>query len=195
MNKETEKLVKAFGFLYPEEAELLEETARDLKKDAVVVNIGAGAGTSALAIIEQRNDLAKTTYTIDLRDDDNPFGGHMNERNAFRNAGMLELLPNQIKGDSKKIGKEWSGQKVDLLIIDGDHSTEGCLGDIKSWEPNLKSTALVLIHDYQAEKWPAVKNVVDKIIKEDARYTKIKVVGTYILIKYNARSKKKTAEK
>ena len=152
MKEHTKNLVNAFGFLKIEEAELLMQTAEKLKVNAMVVNIGAGVGTSALAVIEQRPDLAKLVFTIDARDDDNPFGGLLNERNAFRNANMTNLLPNQIKSDSSTAGLAWEKGNIDLLIIDADHTYEGVVKDINAWIPHLVINGFVAFHDYNNKK-------------------------------------------
>lgn len=170
MKPKTEYLVKAFGFLYMEEAELLMKTADKLGIDAVVVNIGAGVGTSALAIIEQRPDLAKAFYTIDMRNDDNPFGGLLNERNAFNNAGMTHMLPVQINSDSSTAGLKWDKGEVDFLIIDADHTYDGLVKDINAWVPLLAVGGFVAFHDYERDVWPDVKMAVDEFVATNPEY-------------------------
>ena len=62
MKPKTESLVNAFGFLYMEEAELLMNTADKLREGAVVINIGAGAGTSALAVRAKTRSFQDISY-------------------------------------------------------------------------------------------------------------------------------------
>ena len=186
MDKAALHIGHAFGYLTDDEIALLQRVAASLPKGAVVVNIGAGVGTSALAVIEERNNLAKTFYTIDNREHHH-FGGLQNERNAFKVAEMTQLLPQQIKGDSKQIGKEWKGASVDFLIIDGDHTYDGCHGDMKAWEPHLKEGALVAIHDYSdAYKFhtPEVFPAVNDRMKQTKKYKRIELVYTMLLLKY-----------
>lgn len=60
----------------------------------------------------------------------------------------------------------------DLIHIDGDHSYEGCLNDLKlSWEL-LDSKGIVIVHDYDASQ---VRKAVSDFCKEVNR--------TYIVIK------------
>lgn len=152
------ELCYAFGFLYPAEVIAMQTIARALPKEAVVVNIGAGAGTSALAILEARPDLTSRFWTVDISPS-GPYGGLENERNAFDGAGMV--APNQILGDSKDIGVTWTMGEIDLLFIDGDHSYDGCMGDIVSWIDKIKPGGYVLIHDYDRDVWPEVKRASD----------------------------------
>jgi predicted O-methyltransferase YrrM len=183
MKPKTENLVNAFGFLYMEEAELLMYIADKLKQNAVVVNVGAGVGTSSLAIIEQRPDLAKTFYTVDIRDDDNPFGGLLNERNAFHNAKMDNLLPAQIKGDSSTVGMQWDKGEIDLLIIDAEHLYDGVVKDINAWTPHLAVDGFLAFHDYERDKWPDVKTAVDEFVSTNPEYVLEKHVMTMIIYK------------
>jgi len=38
--------------------------------------------------------------------------------------------------------------EIDLLFIDGDHSYEGCLADLKCWYSRVKPGAKIVLHDY-----------------------------------------------
>lgn len=183
MKEKTKKLVEAFGFLKMDEAQLLMDVADSLATGSIVVNVGAGAGTSALAIIEQRPDLAVTFYTVDIRDDDNPFGGMLNELHAFQNAKMEHLLPNQIKGDSSSIGRSWGERKIDFLIIDADHTAAGLMLDMEAWLPHLAIGGFVAFHDYHTAKWPDVYDVIEDTIMKDAGYEYVEVRDTMILFR------------
>lgn len=187
LTKNAKDLVNAFGYLFPEEAELLQKYAKNLPEKAVCVNIGAGTGTSAVCVLEIRPDLTETFYTIDIRNNNNPFGGLLNERNAFDKYKMV--YPNQIHSDSKDAGKSWRKRKVDLLIIDGDHSTEGASGDILSWKGNLKKGAIVFVHDYEQTKWKAVKEVVDELMFDSNDFEFLEQKITYVVFKYVGKGK------
>lgn len=155
----TTKLSDWLQYIYAEEVDLLQETAMKLPPNALSLNIGAGAGTTSLAVAEARPDV--TIYSVDISPG-GPLGGLEGERNAFDGAGIKH--PNQILGDSKKIGKEWQGDKFDMILIDGDHNEPGIRGDIEAWMPHLKPGGYVVFHDYTQPMWPAVKQVVDELI-------------------------------
>lgn len=121
----------------------------------VIVNIGAGSGTSGLAFAEARPDA--TVYTVDISPS-SPFGGLENERNAFKETGLK--LPLQILGDSKQVGKSWVRGPVNLVFVDGDHSLAGCQGDIEAWREHILPGGLILLHDYTRAEWPDVWAVV-----------------------------------
>lgn len=188
LTKNALDLVNAFGFISKEEGELLQKYALKLPPKAVCVNIGAGVGTSAVCVLEIRPDLTETFYTVDIRNDDNPFGGLLNERNAFDKYEMP--YPNQIHGDSKHIGKIWDKRKIDLLVIDGDHSLGGATGDILSWKPNLKKGALVFVHDYANKTWKDVVSAVDEHMLKNDEFELLEQKETYIIFKYIGKRKK-----
>lgn len=142
----------AFGFLTEGELALLEQLARQLPEEPVIVNIGAGAGTSGLTFFEARPDAI--LYTVDKQDESHPEGSLEGERNAFGQAGLGHLLGygwHQIHGDSVEVGNDWDfngNPVVDLVFIDGWHEYRGCAGDINAWLPRLCNDGIVAIHDY-----------------------------------------------
>lgn len=149
------KLAETLGYLTVDEVDFLKELARDLPEAPVIVNIGAGAGTSGLSLREARPDAA--LYTIDISPD-GPLGGLEGERNAFDKTHYD--YPVQILGDSKEV--EWD-EPIDLLFIDGCHSDECIRGDINNFCPH---TDLVAIHDYENTKWDEVKPAVDELLAD-----------------------------
>jgi hypothetical protein len=188
LTKHTQELVDAFGFLYQEEAELLQMHSELIPENGVCVNIGAGVGTSSLAVLEKRPNLTSTFYTVDITCGGSPYGGLGNERNAFDKAGME--YPKQICGDSKEIGKNWTLGKVDFLIIDGDHSEKGIRGDISAWEPHLKKNSIVFVHDYHSVNWKDVHKVVDELMLNNDKYKLLDQVKTYISFVYTGEQEK-----
>lgn len=150
-------LAQAFGMQTPAETFTLRTLAWSLPENPVIINIGAGTGTSSLAFAESRPDASITTIDVSLG---GPLGGLENEVNAFRPTGLK--MPAQRLGDSKQAGLSWNGPKADLILIDGDHSYEGCFGDICAWRDHVKPGGLLALHDYERDVWPDVKKVVDE---------------------------------
>ena len=154
------ELIDALEYLSTKEALFLQLLARSIEKRVpVIVNIGAGAGTSGLSFREARPDA--DLYTIDIRPD-GPLGGLKGERNAFDLANCK--YPTQILGDSKEVAKTWN-KDIDLLFIDGDHSELGIRGDIKGWLPHVVKNGIIAIHDYEGSKWAMVKKVTDDLMQ------------------------------
>lgn len=156
--KEAKKLSKAFGYLYQDEVEALYSLALELEGTPVIVNIGAGVGTSGLAFAEAQPDAER--YTIDICKSA-PTGGLENERNAFRKIDIP--LPTQILGASHEVAADWQGE-IDLVFIDGDHSDAGVRGDINGWLPHIKKGGVIAFHDYESRNWQQVKDVIDELL-------------------------------
>lgn len=161
MKTAAHELSEAFGFLLPGEVDALRALANLVPEDGVMVNIGAGAGTSSLTIAEVRPNAKR--YTVDISTG-GPLGGMENERNAFQKAPGLPL-PVQLLGDSKQVGHDWIGEKIDFLFVDGDHSPEGIEGDIANWIAHMKDGGIMAFHDYGSNNWPAVETTVDRAME------------------------------
>lgn len=154
-------------YLTREEVNALKELVLLLPDNPVVVNIGAGSGTSALAFLEARTDLS--LYTIDIQEESSPLGCLEGERNAVMASGVdYQGRWFQICGDSKEVGYEWQEGEVDMVFIDGDHSYEGCSGDIKAWKPHIRYKGIMALHDYQKpadnKPHPGVDQAVDELL-------------------------------
>ena len=178
MSHTSKTLREAFHYLYPNELPALKQLAKQLPKDPSVVNIGAGAGTSGLAFLESRKDLY--LVTVDIQKEDSPFGCLTAEEKVIKEAGLWkDGRSEQVHGDSKVVGRDWSKSsypQVDMVFIDGDHSYEGCKGDILAWLPNIKSGGFLAVHDYKKNQvlpnqngphpkaWPGVDQAVDELL-------------------------------
>jgi predicted O-methyltransferase YrrM len=161
MTSKAQLVREAFGFLYPGELDALRELANGCNR---IVNIGAGAGTSGLALREGAGNDAQI-WTIDICAG-GPTGGLENERNAFDRPGEDWKLPEQILGDSKEIGESWQNGQVDFVFIDGDHSYLGCRGDILAWMKRVRSGGVIALHDYAQSPWGDVVRATDELLGE-----------------------------
>lgn len=159
------------------EIDLLTQLARRLPADPVVINIGAGAGTSGLTFLSARPDL--WLYTIDITYEINLYGGIENEQGILRAAGLLDFTRYAaIHGDSVAVGQRWERGPVDLVFVDGDHTYAGARGDIESWWPHLKPGGLMAIHDYKkreafALKFPEIPITDDLVATEIKPYPEV----------------------
>jgi predicted O-methyltransferase YrrM len=198
MTENAVALRDAFGFLYVDELPFLQRLAAQCPPHPVFVNIGAGAGTSALTLVEARADAL--LFTVDIQFEGSPHGSLEGEQNAFRNAGLIGLLNRvwfQVHGDSKLVGQHWLTSEwdfppperrfpLDLVFIDGDHSYEGCAGDIRVWTPLIRPNGILVIHDYdnhrkQAAVWPGVNDAVEQLcLEHPEQYQLIGQVDTMI---------------
>jgi tRNA A58 N-methylase Trm61 len=153
-------LVKWQGYLTLNEVSALQQYSAAISTylKPVIVNIGAGAGTSTIALASGNNNA--TIFSVDIRADELEM--FTNEHLRMKEVGE-EISDRVIRiwGDSKKVGYAFP-YKVDLVFIDGDHSYDGILGDIGAWSKNIWPGGIICFHDYGSNNWPSVKNVVDK---------------------------------
>ena len=153
---------KAFGFMSEGEVEALYDLALRFSviSDPVFVNVGAGAGTSGLAL--RAGCPRAKIYTVDCSPD-GPLGGLKGERNKFSEYNME--LPTQILGESHTVAKSWNHGLIDLAFIDDGHTEPYIRGDIEGWFPLVKKESGVMVfHDYGHDYWPDVKVVVDEFM-------------------------------
>lgn len=203
MSHNSESLQASFRYLFASEVAALKQLAQSLPANPVVINIGAGAGTSGLAFMESRPDLY--LFTIDIQYEDSPFGCLVAEKKVLQAAGYSFPFDNryfQIQDDSVNAGLTWQTWKVggvgayplaDLVFIDGDHSYRGAKGDILAWLPNIKPGGIIAVHDFNKREvykdgpiegaphplpWPGVDRAVRKFLCP--RYKIILQVDTLI---------------
>jgi hypothetical protein len=155
------QLVEWQGYLTMKEMETLQNLAAELPLDAIVVKIGAGAGTDTLAILETTVDVL--IFSVDIVCGECPTT--TNEHLRLEEAGFSKT-GNVIRiwGDSKVVGLRWPFP-LDWLLVDGDHSAEGLTGDIKAWFRHVKPGGFISFHDYGSPNWPDVPVVVDRMMK------------------------------
>lgn len=163
----SEQLQDDFRYLFPGEVQCLKRMVQSFPAYPVVVNIGAGAGTSGLAFMESRPDL--TLITFDIEDKDSPFGSLHSEIDVLKRAGLYDrerYIP--VKADSKTVSRDAIYEmpfgyavyeEVDMVFIDGDHEYFACKGDILNWLPRIKPGGIMAVHDFEKEKAYARENL------------------------------------
>lgn len=60
----------------------------------------------------------------------------------------------------------WTGG-LDFVFVDGDHSYEGCLADIRAWLPLVRDGGVIAGHDYD---WPGVRRAVDEVFGDRVEF-------------------------
>ena len=142
----SEALSHQRGYLLPTEVAALKELADSLPPFPSAVNVGAGVGTSGLALMEARKDLR--LYSVD-----NVQASLDAEQEAFGRAGMKSIIRYiQMLGDSHEIASAWLGRgfrPVHLIFIDDGHTYPEVAGDIEKWLPNLTPGGIMGFHDYR----------------------------------------------
>ncbi len=160
------ELIDALEYITHAEATALQYLVQSLPFNPIVVNIGAGAGTSGLAIMQARPDVHLTT--IDKQLESSPFGCLSAETQVLKDAGVDMSNYSQIHGNSSAV--RWEGELIDMVFVDGDHLENGVRGDILNWEHLIKENGIMVFHDYKKiDAWikrnPGIE-ITPQIIKE-----------------------------
>lgn len=128
-------------YAMPEELAVLRELSKKLNQDSEVVMIGAGPGVMAVAVMEVHKPLDAPNLHIIEIDSLAWVETHLDA------AGVSASKVTFVQGDSGEVGKSWQG-KIDLLIVDGDHSERGVGRDIDAWWDKVKPGGIVYFHDW-----------------------------------------------
>lgn len=136
-----------------DEADLLKHLVAELPPDPIVINIGAAAGASTMAMLEERPDDI-FIFSIDT----NPDCGEMIELDKAGLADLHRVV--RILGKSGEAGTHFP-LAVDAVFVDGDHRADGVAADIEAWLPKVKPGGWIAFHDYHSTLFVDVKAIVD----------------------------------
>lgn len=129
-------LPKNFIRLDPWEIETLYSIAKSIKGNIVEIGRFNGGSTSVLCSANTTSNI----YSIDISPKNDPLLISLfSELMIGRNVSL-------IVGDANIIANSFN-HPIDLLFIDGDHSYDGCISDLKSWWPKLSIGGHLVLHD------------------------------------------------
>jgi len=149
------------------DVELIQEIVRGLPDNPLCINIGAGMGTSALAMLEARVD--SRVISIDISEE------CLNEeRKLIIDSGIYGINNGVLDrqrvyatylGESQFIGRGQEKESVDFVFVDGGHKWEECFEDAYVWYDALKVGGIMAFHDYESPMLEGVKRAVDDVVK------------------------------
>ena len=159
------------GTMNPYDIEALTHECKKLTKDDVYIETGSYLGLSSLVVASfsdarvYAHDVWETDWTM-LKGSPPPKVSdyflrfyEMVKSNNLCN----RIIP--IRGDSKYTIGIHDDASVALAFIDGDHSFDGCYGDLKMVLPKMKPGSVILVHDCytdESETTLAVKKFVEE---------------------------------
>jgi len=128
----------------------------------MVVDLGAGSGTTALAVLDVRDDAQITTVDIDIA---NIHWAEKAVRAYYPNAAWDSLHMTAEAAASRFVGKP-----VSLVLHDAGHEFEDVYGDLVTWHAVVPSGTPLWVHDYtkapwQEESYPGVRKALKDLIK------------------------------
>ena len=158
-----------YEYLKHGELTFLIELIRSLPDNPLVANMGAGAGTSGLAILEARDD--SFLVTVDLYDRVRPAGALGNERLQVKRSKLMHRR-GVICCDSALAGKnwwehkekKWWRRKVDMVFHDAVHNYDMLKAELEAWLPRVRAHGIIAVHDYTSEYWGGVAEAVDEVL-------------------------------
>lgn len=150
----SQDLCEQHGMLIWPEAQILKKCASMLPADPVIVNIGAGAGTSAAAILEERPDAF--IFSVDK-------DPALLERVNLLKCGLNTKRCIRILGKSWDVGRNFPCT-IHMVFVDGDHGTKAVEQDIATWLPKVIPGGIMAFHDYKHPNVPELTGVVDSFM-------------------------------
>jgi len=89
---------------------------------------------------------------------------HEELKNTFiNNMKPLEGHYNLITTESPRCAEMYKDKSIDFVFIDGDHSYDAVIKDIKAWLPKIKTGGILSGHDYEI---PSVKKACHDVLGE-----------------------------
>lgn len=123
--------------------EVLVPEVEKLKAGQVYLEVGVDKGKS-LSIAKMVAKKGVHVVGVDLQDDPGVPGTEF------------------IQGDSLNANYP---KKVDVIFIDGNHTYQGCKGDIDNWYPQMAEKGVMLFHDCDASS-PGVVQAVHEFVEK-----------------------------
>jgi predicted O-methyltransferase YrrM len=135
------------GYLAPEEGRCLHWLALQVPPGCIAVEIGSFKGKSSAFIASGLTPSARLACVDVWENRAMPYDPPEDVLPEFqRNVAPYLDKIDIHRGLSADIARKWR-PLIDLLFIDGDHSYEGCLGDIEAWLPHVRRGGWVAFHD------------------------------------------------
>lgn len=121
-------------------------------KPRTVMEIGTAKGGTLLLLCKAASPDA-TVISLDLQYGRNGGGYPRWKERTFRKFVSPGQTLHLIRGDSHQpsslaqVERLLDGRKLDLLLIDGDHSYEGVRKDFQMYSPLMSETGVIALHD------------------------------------------------
>ena len=135
-----------------------------------LLEIGTLEGASALfTMAGLRHRGIGKLYSVDPHLGAPPFLGAapwqftLDKFRANAKRAGLENYVHSLVSDSQIASSVWPALALDSVLIDGDHSYEGCLRDVECWATKLKPDGFLLIDDADDPALPELLNLVEEL--------------------------------
>ena len=152
-------------------------------KEGLFVEIGIFGGSTLLHLYDKAVESNSVLVGVDPHDKINLYNGKtvdevsenvkVNTKKLFEvNRKTLQEIIQEynleptikyINDFSANASSSFEDNSIDLLHIDGDHSTKGVYDDLKNYWPKMKKGGIVICDDYD---WESIKRGVHQFLNE-----------------------------
>jgi predicted O-methyltransferase YrrM len=147
-----------YGFLVPTEVKFVFDMAASLPEGGTYLEIGSFMGLSATVfascVASRRNKNARIfcvdTWEGSVEHQDLAVIKNKELYDVFKaniTRAEVDHLITPCRGKSVEVASQFNNNSIDIIFIDGDHTYEGSLADMKAWLPKLKKGGRFLGHD------------------------------------------------
>lgn len=135
------------GWLKEDQARLLFDTALELPRQPLVVEIGSHQGKSTVVLATAARALGGRVVAVDPFVEGRLFGGVTTKEKLERNLAEAVLTDTVelVTDYSTRVRPDWT-RRIDYLYIDGKHDYWTLADDLK-WAAHLPAGAPILVHD------------------------------------------------
>lgn len=138
---------RIFTHTTEEERIFLYKLGSSLPDNSAIVEIGSYLGASTCFLAAGCSCKGGHVYAVDTWENQAMSEGLRDTYQEFlQNTADYKSNITPIRSFSVDAAQDFS-QLVDLLFVDGDHSYEGVMADLKAWLPKLKPKAWLVLHD------------------------------------------------
>lgn len=148
-------------FLLPEDVDLLHELADMLPTFDLdghyprVAELGVGAGTTALAILEKRPDAI--VVGVDISEDAINWS-----RKLIENTGHSEAYFTN-HADASAAAATLADETFDLVMLDTSHEYGDTCRELAAWLPKLRPGGILWAHDYDGPDSQGVRKAINEL--------------------------------
>lgn len=146
------------GFLCDGDIEFLWQVGSNLPRGGKYAEIGSWMGLSSIVVanaLVSKLNLSARVYCIDTWEGSTEHGnfdvikdGNLYDVFKFNTSStLLDPLIVPVRKSSFEAHKFFDDESLDVLFIDGDHSSEGCYKDLDNWYSKVKPGGRLIGHD------------------------------------------------
>lgn len=140
---------------WPQGCEWMKDAARNVEAEQAIVEVGVYQGGSLRYLMDgSLEGNGAPVFGVDPWNGTRKYGPE-NQAIAAEHVPEATL----IKGKSVDVAADWTGPRVGLLFIDGNHTEQDVLADFYAWRRHMAPYAIVCFDDHD-ERFPGILQAV-----------------------------------